>query len=104
MTRQADLIKTECEYAVVDVGDNTTTVLSGAALLYGVYVNTALSAHALPINDDAVTVLSIAASAAVGTNITLPGIRFNTSLVVDPNDAATGSVTLAFRRVDENEL
>lgn len=87
----------ECLYKVVDVADNSTTVYNGPAILFGVYVNTVLSAHALPLLDGATTVVSIAASAAVGTNITFPGIRFETSLIVDPNDAATGSVTVAYR-------
>lgn len=86
----------ECLYKVVDVGDNSTTVFDGPALLFGVYVNTVLSAHALPIKDGSTTVVSLAASAAVGTNPSFPGIRFETSIVVDPDDAATGSVTVAY--------
>ena len=92
----SQLSHSECLYAVVDVSVNSTTVYTGPCLLYGVYVNTALSAQALPIADGSTTVVSIAASAAVGTNITFPGIKFDTSLVVDPNDAATGSVTVAY--------
>ncbi len=84
-------------YSVVDVADNSTTVSSAPAILYGIHVNTALSAHALPILDGSTTVLSLAASAAVGTNLWfVGGIPFNTSLIVDPNDAATGSVTLVW--------
>jgi hypothetical protein len=82
------------------VATNSTTVYTGPCILYGVYVNTVLSAHALPIVDGTTTVVSVVASAAVGTNITFPGIRFNTSLIVDPNDAATGSVTIAYRTVN----
>jgi len=101
-SQQADasrLTHTECKYAVVNVADNTTTVYDGPALLFGVYVNTALSANALPIQDDATTVVTIAASAAVGTNITFPGIRFETKLIVNPDDAATGSITVAYRPI-----
>lgn len=99
MAEASRVTHTECLYAVVNVADNSTTVYNGPALLFGVYVNTALSAHALPIVDGSTTVVSIAASAAVGTNITFPGIRFETSLIVDPNDAATGSVTVAYRPI-----
>jgi len=99
-TRDGLLVHEESEYAVVSVADNTTTVHDGPAILFGVYVNTVLSAHALPIEDGSTTVVSIAASAAVGTNTTFPGIRFDTSLIVNPNDAATGSVTVAFRKVN----
>lgn len=104
MTRQAELVEQETEYAVVSVNDNTTTVYNGPALLYGVYVNTALSAEAVPITDGATTVVSIPASAAAGAQYPFPGIRFGTSLIVNPNDASTGSITVAFRRVDSNEL
>lgn len=84
-------------YTVVDVADNSTTVSSAPAMLYSVHVNTALSAHALPIQDNTTAVFSLAASSAVGTNLSWPkGIPFLTSLVVDPNDAATGSITLVW--------
>lgn len=86
----------QCIYSVVDVSNDSTTVSSVPAILYGVYVNTALSAHALPITDGSTTVVTIPASSAAGTIITFPGIRFETSLIVDPNDAATGSITLAY--------
>jgi hypothetical protein len=89
----------ECDYAVVDVSNNSTTVYTGPCILFGVYVNTGLSANVLPILDGATTVVSLAASAAAGTSILYPGIRFNTSLIVDPNDAATGSITVAYRPV-----
>lgn len=96
--RAADSQKqhSECLYSVVDVSNNSTTVYNGPALLFGIYVNTVLSAHALPIKDGSTTVVSLAASSAVGTNPSFPGIRFETSLVVDPDDAATGSVTVAY--------
>ena len=92
----SQLSHNECLYAVVNVADDSTTVHDGPAILFGVYVNTVLSAHALPIQDGSTTVVSVVASAAVGTNITFPGIKFGTSLIVNPNDAATGSVTVAY--------
>lgn len=86
-------------YAVVDVANNTTTVYDGPAILHGVYVNTGLSAHALPITDAAVTVVTIPASAAAGAIYHPFDLRFETSLIVDPNDAATGSITVAYRPI-----
>lgn len=94
------------KYAVVDVADNTTTVVNGPARLYGVYVNTALSAHTLPIaNRDfsaspnvETTVVTIPASAAAGAMYTFPGIEFANALVVNPNDAATGNITVVYKR------
>lgn len=102
MTREAQLTHTECDYAVVSVNDDTTTVFTGPCILYGIYVNTALSAHAVPIQDGSTTVVTVAASAAAGTSILYPGIRFNTSLVVNPDDSGTGSITVAYRRVNPN--
>ena len=93
------LTHTETLYAVVDVETASTTVFSGPCLLFGVYVNEALSAHALPIKDSSTTVVTIAASSAAGTNTTFPGIRFETSLVVDPDDSGDGSVTIAYRPI-----
>ena len=84
-------------YAVVNVGDDTTTVYNGPAILHAVYVNTALSAHALPIVDGSTTVVTIPASATAGSIYQPFDIKFATSLIVDPNDAATGSITVAYR-------
>lgn len=97
MARAAQAVHEECEYFTVNVADNTTTVYDGPALLYGICVNTILSAQVLPILDDTVTVASLAASAAVGTYVKYPGIRIAKKLIVDPNDAATGSVTIFYR-------
>lgn len=85
--------------AVVDVADDSTTITTtGPVELLGVYINTVLSAHALPIKDGTVTKLTIPASAAAGTFYDFFGGKFLTSLVVDPNDSATGNVTLFWRR------
>lgn len=89
----------ECLYSVVDVATDSTTVYNGPAILFGVYVNTGLSAHALPLKDSSTTVVTLPASAAAGAMYTFPGIRFETSLIVDPNDAATGNVTVAYRPI-----
>ncbi len=92
-------IHPECLYSVVDVATDTTTVYDGPAILFGVYVNTALSAHALPVTDDTTTVVTLPASAAAGSMYPFPGIRFETKLIVNPNDAATGNVTVAYRPI-----
>lgn len=86
-------------YSVVDVAANSTTVCDGPCLLIGIRVEAALSAHALPIIDGSTTVYTLAASSAVGT-VSLPGpTRFSTSLIVDPNDAATGTIVVVYRRL-----
>ena len=172
-------IHPESLYSVVNVATNTTTVSSIPAVLFGAYVNTALSAHTVLIQDQttasmnvsdateanpievttsanhglvtgqtvtflalpgdfgtnlngnnyvitktadnkftipvdgslytaytsggtligATTVAIIPASAAAGAMYSFPGFKFETSLVVNPNDAATGSITLAYRPI-----
>ena len=91
------LAHTETLYKVVDVSDNSTTVYNGPALLMGVYVNTVLSAHTCPITDASTTVITLPASWAAGSMQTFPGIRFETSLIVDANDSGTGNITIAYR-------
>lgn len=82
--------------AVIDVATDSTTVNTGRCYLYGVYTNTVLSAHALPIKDNATTLVTIPASAAAGTFYQFEGLEFATSMIVDPNDAATGNITVAW--------
>lgn len=83
--------------SVVDVADNSTTVSSAPAILYGIFVNTALSAHTCPITNASTAVLTLAASLAAGTNYWFgQGVPFTTSLIVDPNDSGTGSITLVW--------
>lgn len=83
-------------YAVVDVADNSTTVYPDRCWLHGIYVDTVLSAQACPIVDGSTTVFSLIASLAAGTMLEFPGIEFQTSLIVDPNDAATGAIRVFY--------
>lgn len=100
MVRAADAVFQECDYSVVDVSADSTTVYTGPCVFYGASVNTALSAHALPIQDGTSVLVTFAASTAAGTDKFIPcGVRCNTSLVVDPNDAASGSVTVYYRKL-----
>jgi hypothetical protein len=84
--------------SIVDVADNDTEVSASPAYITGYYVNAALSAHDCPIKDggtSGTTVLTIPASAAVGTFIKFPSpIPFTTDITVDPDDAGTGSFIL----------
>ncbi len=100
VTKQAKLVQTQNEYAVVNVATDSTTVYTGPCILYGIYVNTVLSAHPCPIVDGTTTVLTLAASLAAGTAEPYPGIRFETSLIVDPDNAGTGNITVIYRPVN----
>ncbi len=98
--KQASLVQEQNDYAVVPIANDTTTVYTGAVMLHGIYINTVLSAQVLPIKDGTTTVITIPASAAAGKHFPIPGIRFETSLIVDPDNAATGDITVAFRPVN----
>jgi hypothetical protein len=62
-----------------------------------VYVNTVLSAHTVLLVDGSTTVVTVPASLAAGSSILYPGIRFETSLVIDPDNSSTGNLTVAYR-------
>lgn len=83
---------------VVDVSVDETVIPGGRAFLHGVYVNTTLSAHDLPIKNGSggETYVTIPASATAGQHFPLPGIEFEDEIVVDPNNAAAGEVVLAY--------
>lgn len=101
MAREASLVQMECDYAVVNVADDSTTVYTGPCIYYGSIVTTVLSAHALPIQDGSTVIDSFAASSAVGSvHLLTHGVRCATSLVVDPNDAATGRITVFYRPIN----
>jgi len=101
MAREAQLVQMECDYAVVNVADDSTTVYNGPCIYYGAVVTTALSAQALPIQDGSNVIDSFAASAAVGTYHPFNhGVRCATNLVVDPNDSASGRITVLYRPIN----
>lgn len=86
--------------AVVDVSVDSTTVSAVPTRLGCISVNTVLSAHDLLIKDNTTTICTVPASAAVGTSYCgCKGSRAETSLVVDPNDAATGNVSVQWRPI-----
>jgi hypothetical protein len=88
----------EWKYASVDLATDSTTVLDKPALVYGWEVTTVLSAHACPLKDSTSTVMSVPASSAVGaSHFVEGGIRFETNCVVDPDNAATGNLTVYYR-------
>lgn len=100
MAREAQLVVSECDYTAVDVANNSTVISTGPCLYFGAVVTTVLSAHALPIMDGSATVDSFAASSAVGTaHLLQHGVRCS-ALTVDPNDAATGNITVFYRTLN----
>lgn len=90
----------ETAATTVDTSTNSTTITSAPALVYGIYVNTVLSAHTVVIKDDTTARITLPASLAAGTMIQIPGAIFETSLVVDPDDSSTGNITVFWRPLD----
>ena len=94
------LTHSECQYAVVDTSTDSTTVSSVPAIVFGVFVNTVLSAHTVILEDGSTAVITLPASLAAGTNIHFPnGIRFTTSLVVNPDNSSTGNITVLYKPI-----
>ncbi len=81
----------------VDLSDNITTILAIPALVKGVYVNAALSAHDCPIMDGTTQANVIPAGAVVGNAYAFGPARYETKLIVDPNDAATGKISVVYK-------
>lgn len=86
----------EVQATVVDTSGDSTTVSSTPAALVGVYINTTLSAHTVVLQDNATAKFTIPASAAAGTFFPIQ-CECATSLVVNPDDASTGSITVMWR-------
>lgn len=75
---------------------NLTTVNDAPTLVKGVYVNDTLSAHQVLIKDGTMTMYKIPASTTAGTRIDFGPTQFDTSLVIDPDDSATGTITIEY--------
>lgn len=82
----------EVNAEVVSLAANSTTIYAGPAFLHGVFVNT-IPTTTTVIKDGTTAVFTLtAASLVANTYKDLSGgnpIKFNTSLVVDPDDAET---------------
>jgi hypothetical protein len=94
----------EWKYSVQDTSTNgPTTILNVPALVQAVYINTALSAHTVVLKDGGTAVYTIPGSAAAGNKYGFGPTRFETSLVIDPDDSSTGNVTIEYRDLGRNE-
>ena len=82
---------------VVDLSDDSTTVYTGSGVIRGFYVNTTISNHTTDVDDDTTNLLTIAAQTPAGTWTPVGDIEFLTSLIVDPDNAATGSITVVYK-------
>lgn len=90
-TNNYDAVHEEINYSVVSVADNTTTVSNAPTFFYGLYVNSAIGED-LVIEDGSTAVFTVlAASLTANTYIDFggKGIRFETSLIINPDDTST---------------
>ena len=84
----------------VDLATDTTTVSTTPVVVKGVYINTVLSAQPCNINNGSTTIFIIEASKAAGSVIDFAGddgVLFDTSLIIDPDNAATGNLTILYK-------
>jgi hypothetical protein len=96
------IARDEWNYTVLDLATDAAAAISGGlpAVLGGIYVETVLSAHACPILDNATQLFTLPASLAAGSAVTwCRGMRFETSLVINSNDAATGTIVVMWRLI-----
>ena len=92
----------EWQYAVVDLATNSTTISLVPCIIKGWYVNTAMSAHECLITDDTTTVIRVPASTSAGDARDYAGLRFETSLIVNPDDAATGELLVLYDELERS--
>ena len=93
-------VTTSAEFltSVVDLSTDSTTVYEYPVILRGVQITASISAHPCPITDGSSTLFSLPASSTVGQWIECGDATMDT-LVVDPDNSATGTVTVVYKPV-----
>lgn len=89
----------ERQYKVVDLSDDSTVAYAASAQLIGVHIHTTISAQNCPIKDggtSGTSVFNIPASATAGDWFEAGGMVFATDLTVDPDNSATGTITVVY--------
>jgi hypothetical protein len=88
----------EFKYAVVDLTDNSTAVSTRRSMVRGVYVNTTVSAATI-VKNGTTSVFTLPASTFPGQFIAFGDVVFDGGIVIDPDDSATGSITVVYKPV-----
>jgi hypothetical protein len=84
----------------IDLSNNaSTTVWPGPALLLGIWVEATIGTASITIDDNATSRLAVPVAIPIGVH-RLPGVIFETSLVVNPQDSSTGQIRLLYKPLD----
>jgi len=92
------------QYAVVDLSDDSTTVYPGPCLLVGIHTQATTSGQVCPIKDGTTTVFALSASSPLGDWFEGFDTRFETSLIVDPDNSATGTITVIYQPFHDGQV
>lgn len=93
------MVPDEWKVTEVDLATDITTISNQPCLVKGVYINVATSAHAVPIESGTTQTHVIPASAAAGNAYAFGPARYETSLIVDPDNSATGKIVVTWREL-----
>jgi len=102
-TTGADHQAVSGEWAISDPvdlsGNGSTTIYAGPALLGGVWVEVTIGTAAATLDDDTDDRVGLPVALPIGFHA-LPGVIFETSLVVNPADTSTGTIRILYRPLD----
>lgn len=87
-----------CNYWVMDCSDNTDDAVSAGApaILVGVYVSVAIATNPVVLYDGTTAIATLPTCAA-GTYFQFPNVICATSLIANPADDTTGTITIFWR-------
>lgn len=87
-----------CTCTTVDLATDADVVVTSApALLLGVKVLVAMSAHAAIIKNNTAAVITLPASTAAGYEINAHGTTFATNITVESDNSGTGTLLIFWR-------
>lgn len=87
-----------CNHWVMDCSDNTDDAVSAGApaILVGVYVSVAIATNPVVLYDGTTAIATLPTCAA-GTYFQFPNVICATSLIANPADDTTGTITIFWR-------
>jgi len=80
-------------------GNASTLVWDGPCIVNGIWVETTIASAAVTLDNDTETKLTLPIAIPIGPH-DVPGLIFDTSLVVNPADASTGVIRVFFHPLD----